>query len=284
MRTVRAVTVNACTRRGRGGSPTTVVLDAPWLSDDQRAQIARDAGTSHTAFVASDDSEIVDVRFLTRDRELTSCGHGTIAAHAALGRPGRRRQRTGGRTFTVATTVVGDELAVSFDQGTVELSPAPHGVCRAIVDALGLSADDVDHTRPAAIASPGAPRLLLPVTTPALARLRPHLPRLEHATRSAGLLGCFAYAPLAGERRYGARMFAPAIGVDEDIANANSSGSLAALISAATGAPAGITVDQGDYLRAPSTTVAHAEPTPRGIATRLSARATIHAVDDLAIA
>jgi hypothetical protein len=58
-------------------------------------------------------------------------------------------------------------------------------------------------------------------------------------------------------------VFAPPIGVDEDIANANNSGWMATLISATTSAPADITVDQGDHVQAPSTAVAHAHHLPR---------------------
>jgi predicted PhzF superfamily epimerase YddE/YHI9 len=52
-------------------------------------------------------------------------------------------------------------------------------------------------------------------------------------------------------------MFAPAIGVPEDVANANSSGCLAAHILA-TGRGSAVTVDQGDALGRPSTVQAAA--------------------------
>jgi predicted PhzF superfamily epimerase YddE/YHI9 len=73
-------------------------------------------------------------------------------------------------------------------------------------------------------------------------------------------------------------MFAPAIGVAEDIANANSTGCLAAHLLV-TGRPAasevGVEVDQGDALGRPSTVYATATRTPLGIATSVGGSARV---------
>jgi len=280
---IRAVSVDAGTREGEGGSATTVVLNSGPFTDEQRARLARRVGTSHTAFVAREDDEILDVRFFTRERELTGCGHGTIAVHAALGRPGSRRQTTGGRTFVVDTASAGAEFEVAFDQGVVTLTEVRAELWRAVSDALGLGARDFDAAAPPAIASPGAPRLLLAVSPSGLGRLAPDLRRLEALTREAGLLGCFAYAAFDAERHYGARMFAPAIGVGEDVSNANSTGCLAALVTAMTGQPASITVDQGDHAGSPSRIVARGLPTSRGIVARLSGRAVVRGSEPIVL-
>jgi trans-2,3-dihydro-3-hydroxyanthranilate isomerase len=89
----------------------------------------------------------------------------------------------------------------------------------------------------------------------ALSRLRPDLARLA----GLGVLGCFAYA-LDGPGRAAARMFAPAIGVPEDIANANSTGCLAAYLRAEM-----LRVDQGDARGYPSTVLASASPSTRRV-------------------
>jgi predicted PhzF superfamily epimerase YddE/YHI9 len=69
-------------------------------------------------------------------------------------------------------------------------------------------------------------------------------------------------------------MFAPAIGVPEDIANANSTGCLAAHMLA-TGRDPEVAVDQGDALGHPSTVYATAASTDRGIATRVGGAARL---------
>jgi trans-2,3-dihydro-3-hydroxyanthranilate isomerase len=67
-------------------------------------------------------------------------------------------------------------------------------------------------------------------------------------------------------------MFAPAIGVPEDVANANSGGCLAAHLLI-TGHSPTVAVDQGDALGRPSTVHATATRTGRGIATRVGGTA-----------
>ncbi|WP_433795941.1 PhzF family phenazine biosynthesis protein [Actinoplanes sp. CA-252034] len=225
--------VDACVRDGRGGSPTLVADD----EGGDRCAIVRSSGASHGAFL-----DLPIVRFFTGTSELRNCGHGTIAAHAVLlSRSGSTRQRltqhTGGRVYEVTATRLADGgIEVWFDQGpvTVEAPPADLG---EILGALALD----DHGG-IVVASPGIPRLLIPVADPSA--LAPDFPRLAQACRDLEMLGCLVYrldGPVAV-----ARLFAPAIGVDEDVANANSSGCLAAHL----GRP--VEVWQGDALGRPS--------------------------------
>jgi trans-2,3-dihydro-3-hydroxyanthranilate isomerase len=94
--------VHACTRDGRGGSPTAVLIDDASLTDSARRTIVRRAGTSHAAFIDTSTRTAPAVRFFTTHGELTNCGHGTIAAQAVLLDRGwttehRGQQRTGAR-------------------------------------------------------------------------------------------------------------------------------------------------------------------------------------------
>src|ERR1700754_5220768 len=111
--------VDACTRDGRGGSPTAGVVDDGALGDDERRAIARETATSHTAFVDTTTGDAPTVRFFTRDGELMNCGHGTIAAQAVLLERGaaRPRLRTGGRVFATTTDRRAGGIEVWFDQG-----------------------------------------------------------------------------------------------------------------------------------------------------------------------
>jgi predicted PhzF superfamily epimerase YddE/YHI9 len=92
----------------------------------------------------------------------------------------------------------------------------------------------------------------------ALAGLMPDLDRLRQGCDRLGLLGCFVYSTPSPTARVSARMFAPSIGVPEDIANANSSAGLAALL-ARTGI-AEIAVEMGDALGSPATITAGYDP------------------------
>jgi PhzF family phenazine biosynthesis protein len=274
---VEVTIVDACTRRGRGGSPTAVVIDDGGTDDEACRAVVRGADTSHGAFV---DAGSDAVRFFTTAGELTNCGHGTIAAQAVLlhrlGPDVRHgRQRTGGRTFDTTAVRRGDGIEVWFDQGLVEVrAGTPEGL-GPVLDALGVAASAVAAADAPVVASPGTPRLLVPVaTTAALLSLRPDPRRLAAACREYGYLGCFVYTTSPGRGTAAARMFAPAIAVDEDIVNANSTGCLAAYLLAAHGRGE-IEVEQGDIAGRPSLVLASATAVPGGVSTRVGGTAVI---------
>jgi len=257
--------VDACVRDGTGGSPTAVLDDDPALTDDDRRAVPVRAGTSHAAFLGPSDG----VRFFTSEGELTGCGHGTVAAQAVLldrsGLDERRGwQRTGGRRFEVVATRRADGIEVWFDQGVVSLEQPSTEDAAEVLSALGLV-----HGR-VVKASPGTPRYLVAVADrEVLFGLAPDLDRLARLP----VLGCFVYA-LTGPGVAAARMFAPAIGVPEDIANANSTGCLAAHLFASRGT-ARVWVDQGDARGFPSAVFAASRRGPDGIQVRVGGVAVV---------
>lgn len=237
------VIVRACLRDGHGGSPTAVLLDAP-MSDEQRRAVPVRTGTSHAAFVTMDD-DVASLRFFTRGGELAACGHGTIAALAFLAHRAdttdyRVTLRTARRTFSGWV----DHDRAFFDPGPIDVREPTGAELDLVLPALGVGPDPDIR-----VASPGRPRLLVTVSSrTALAALEPDYGRLSDACDRVGLLGCYVYSGSTGH--FAARMFAPAIGVPEDIANANSTACLAAHL----GRP--ITVDMGDSLGSPATIIA----------------------------
>ncbi|MFF0234312.1 PhzF family phenazine biosynthesis protein [Micromonospora sp. NPDC005254] len=267
------IVVDACTRDGRGGSPTAVVIDDATRTDEERRAVASTVGTSHTAFVDSSSEALPRVRFFTTEGELQNCGHGTIAAQAVLlhragGTQHHGLQSTGNRLVAVTATRRRDGIEVWFEQGIITLSDRTDPASSAIIAALGLTPSDIvaDDLR---VASPGTPRLLVRVRERrTLSAMRPDPARLAAECRRLGYLGCFAYvlAPTAGPAS--ARMFAPAIGVDEDIVNANSVGCLAAHLLD-TSRTSDIEVHQGDALGRPSAVFATATQTRDGIVARI---------------
>jgi trans-2,3-dihydro-3-hydroxyanthranilate isomerase len=246
--------VNACLRDGHGGSPTAVLDESEnesgnesggrrWsgLPDAERRRLPVHFGTSHVVFV--DGSRL---RFFTAAGELPACGHGTVAALALLARragtPDTEITLTvGDRSFRGHTVREGDHIRATFDPGPVTVRPATAGEAVAVAAAL-TSGETVDEGN-AHVATLGRPRLLLPVADrAAVAALTPDLADLRVACDRLGLLGCYVYSPPDDDGRVAARMFAPSIGVPEDIANANST----ACLSAALGRP--ILADMGDAL------------------------------------
>lgn len=230
--------VDACLRDGRGGSPTVVLEDTP-TTDAARRAVPQRHGASHAAFVTVRHDR-ADVRFFTSTGELPACGHGTVAALVwlahRLGRDGEFALRISGRTFR--GWVEGERAW--FEQGAVTLRQP--GEVGPVLTALGL-----DPALPGVrAASTGRWRLLIPVgSRDELFALRPDLAALRNATDDADLLGCYVYSP---GPRLAARMFAPSIGVPEDVANVNSSSCLLTAMAVPE-----IRVEMGDALDRPST-------------------------------
>jgi hypothetical protein len=74
--------VDACTRRGGGGSPTAVLIDHGALSDGARRAIVRRAGTSHAAFVDTGADTTPTVLHRVRRAHQLRARH-----HSRAGRP-----------------------------------------------------------------------------------------------------------------------------------------------------------------------------------------------------
>ncbi|WP_369383013.1 PhzF family phenazine biosynthesis protein [Streptomyces sp. cg36] len=251
----------ACQRDGAGGSPTAVLDDGPF-TDEERCRFPAEWGTSHAVFLCPAGVErgrpSYTLRFFTAQGELPACGHGTVAALAILAeREGdddyRAVLHTAHRSFDGRANRNGVGLMASFDPGPVSLRNTGGTELRAVAGGLGLTEDAI--TGDACVASNGRPRLLLPVRSrAALAELAPDFALLRAACDRNGLLGCYAYSPPDRHGRAGARMFAPSIGVPEDIANANSTACLAAHVAGF--GTHHLAVDMGDHLGSPSTITA----------------------------
>jgi trans-2,3-dihydro-3-hydroxyanthranilate isomerase len=262
--------VQACRRGERGGSPTAVVDESP-LTDAQRRAIPAAVGTSHVVFLETQDDDAdgrpaVGLRFFTSAGELPACGHGTVAGLAALADRAQTREyevvlRSGGRGYLGQASGGRRQYTAAFDPGPVELGALDDADYGQVLAALG--ADPADAAARCRIASVGRRRMLVRVRDrAALAGLAPDMERLQRVCDRLGLLGCYVYSTPTPDGHAAARMFAPSIGVPEDIANANSTACLAAHL-AERGVSA-LHVDMGDSLGSPATVTATTWPGPDG--------------------
>lgn len=277
--------VRACLRDGTGGSPTAVVMEEAPLRDEERRRVPVESGTSHAVYVRVHHEETrkptVDLRFFTAEGELPACGHGTVAALAFLAaRAGaeeryRATLRASQRVFDGWSVRDGAHITAAFDPGPVDLREPTDTECALVLPALGIAPEETGPD--VRVAGVGRQRLLVPVPTPAaLATLAPDFDRLRDACDRLGLLGAYVYSPPSPGGRLTARMFAPSIGVPEDIANANSTACLAAHL-AGQGVTE-ITVDMGDALGSPATITATVRPGPSG--PRIHLGGTAHVIDE----
>ncbi|MFF2073348.1 PhzF family phenazine biosynthesis protein [Kitasatospora sp. NPDC058162] len=266
MSTPNVTVVRACLRAGAGGSPTAVVLedgaDGAPLGDEERRRIAVAQSTSHTVYVRQ-LGDATELRFFTAEGELPACGHGTIAALALLAArhggdgPYRATLRAGGREFAGRAERAGGLITAAFDPGPVDLREPTEEERALVLPTLGLAPHEVGPD--VRIAGVGRERVLVPVRTrAALAALRPDLDQLKAACDRFGLLGAYVHSEPSPEGALAARMFAPSIGVPEDLANANSTACLAAHLGGR--GTRRIAVDMGDALGSPATITAAAGP------------------------
>lgn len=257
------------------------MVDETPLSDAERCAIPVAAGTSHVVFISTEDHgsgrPAVSLRYFTAAGELPACGHGTVAALAVLAQRARTSAyeavlRSGGRTFLGQATGGGDRYEAVFDAGPVELRAPAAAECEPVLASLGIDAAEASVR--CRIASVGRPRILVPVADrQVLAGLAPDMTRLQEACDRLGLLGCYVYSTPSADGRAAARMFAPSIGVPEDIANANSTACLAAHL--ADHGFSALDVDMGDSLGEPATIAATTRPGPGGPLVRVGGTATI---------
>jgi PhzF family phenazine biosynthesis protein len=229
--------VDAFTRRRFSGNPAVVVLEADDLTSSDMQALACDLHRGDTAFVLQPDGAGHDLklRFFTATRELPFVGHATVAAHFALGlngtpRPARTRQLTGAGIIDVEVRGQGAERTIAMTMAPPTLGNTLNESDKAsVLDALGLSSADLDPLCPLQVALKGGTRLMIGLqSAQQLDGLRPDLGVLRRLSAHLGSDGYFVFA------RHGvkdgclteARVFCPAIGVDEDPVSGNAHGML----------------------------------------------------------
>jgi PhzF family phenazine biosynthesis protein len=227
-RIVRIFQVDAFTDTQFSGNPAGVVLDAELLSETQMQAIARELNNGDTAFVlpATAADHDIGVRFFTPRKEAPFVGHATLAVHAVLAQSmpqALRRQK--GRTGIVAVQSLPDRGGFSIRQSAPPLGRtlAPAELDQ-VLSLLGLSREQLDPACPARIAGTASTRLLLGVRDGnALDAMRPQLAVLGALSPQIGAQGYFMFT--RNSRVQGctteARMFCPALGIDEDPVSGN---------------------------------------------------------------
>ena len=235
-RRMRIFQVDAFTAQHFNGNPAGVVLDAEHLSETELQAIAREMRGGDTAFVLPPDAEDHDlrVRFYTPRAETAFVGHATLAVHAVraelvLPQALRQKQRNG----------IIDVGALQGPQGRRYFFSQPPPPLHGAIDANGLSAmlaalrldaTDLDPLCPAVMAGERRARALIAVRDgTVLARLRPDLAQLAALSAAGHPPGYFVFtrSPAVPDCDTEARMFCPAIGIDEDPVSGNAHALLA---------------------------------------------------------
>jgi PhzF family phenazine biosynthesis protein len=229
--------IDSFTKEKFKGNPAGVVMNADGLSDEQMQLIARELNNSETAFLISPDDNDCDglIRYFTPKIEVPTCGHATIAAMYAKALEEnldtcvlRMKTRIGVLPFEIMKE--NNDYQVIMTQGHFELSPTFNAITtqRLIAD-LGLCKSDLDERCPIQIASTGHSKVMIGIKSrEMLNSLIPHYQDLIDLSRQINCNGYFVFTFNSNDKdilTYG-RMFAPAIGINEDPVTGNANGPL----------------------------------------------------------
>jgi len=236
-RRIRLFQVDAFTTERFTGNPAGVVLDAQVLSDAEMQVLARELGNGDTAFVLPPDDAHHDlrIRFFTPRKEAAFVGHATLAAHAVL-------NRLESRPFRLQQGQTGTVEVAALASGGFAIRQAPPAMGRVlatgeleeVLAALGISIADLDPTCPAQIIGSASTRLLLGVTgSSVLDKVQPQHVALGNLSAAIGAQGYFLFTrhPSVAGCDTEARMFCPAIGIDEDPVSGNAHAMLGAYLA-----------------------------------------------------
>ena len=233
--------VDAFTRTKFEGNPAGVVSDADGLTEKQMQAIAREMNNSETAFILSPASADHDVwvRFFTPTVEVPICGHATISAHfvRALEKnlPSCRiYHKTGAGILPVEIVKRESGYKIVMTQGKITVSETlTEGVKKGIQKALDLSDTDMDGRFPLQVASTWHSKVMVGIRERSvLHALKPDMTALSALSRVIGSNGFYVFTTDSDDKdiMFHGRMFAPAIGINEDPVTGNANGPLGAYL------------------------------------------------------
>ena len=239
--TYKVYQVDSFTEKRFAGNPAGVVANAEGLNEEKMQKIARELNNSETAFIFQSDESGYDVhlRFFTPLKEVPICGHATVAAHyirAIENNLGSCRvtQKTGAGILPVDIIKEKNDYRIVMTQGKIEFEePLNQAVSESILKALGLTSADRDERCPIQIVSTGHSKVMIGINKEdKLNSLTPDMTKLAALSREIKCNGYFVFTFDSNEKDIltKGRMFAPAIGINEDPVTGNANGPLGAYI------------------------------------------------------
>jgi len=219
------------------GNPAGVVVNADGLTDIQMQRIARELNNSETAFLFSPDDTTCDgvIRYFTPKAEVPTCGHATIAAMYAKAVEEnldscilRYKTKIGVLPFEIIRE--NNDYRVIMTQGKFELSPSfDEDSTQKLLTALGLETSDRDERCPIQIATTGHSKVMIGIKS--RKKLNDLTPNYYNLAELSSQIHCngffiFTFDSDCEDVLTSGRMFAPAIGINEDPVTGNANGPL----------------------------------------------------------
>lgn len=238
MKEIIVYQIDSFTKEKFKGNPAGVVLDAENLTAEEMQLIARELNNSETAFVLKPEQYApfdYHIRYFTPTTEVPICGHATIGALYAVALENQLNSCTININTQVGILPINilkeeNDYQITMTQGSFSLEPAfEQSIRQKIVDALGLKMGDLNEKCPIQIASTGHSKVMIGINSRTLLNhLTPDFTDLANLSKEINCNGYFVFTFDSDDKdilTYG-RMFAPAIGIQEDPVTGNANGPL----------------------------------------------------------
>lgn len=233
--------IDSFTKEKFTGNPAGVITNADGLTDCEMQRIARELNNSETAFIFSSDSNEYDVhiRFFTPTSEVPICGHATIAAHYARAienglNTSRVYHKTGAGILPVDIIKENEDYRIVMTQGKIEFGNIIEGINKEkLLTALNIGNNDLLKGYEIQIASTGHSKVMIGIKSiETLNSLQPNYDALSKLSKIINCNGYYVFTvdPQDSDILVHGRMFAPAIGINEDPVTGNANGPLGAYL------------------------------------------------------
>lgn len=233
--------IDSFTKEKFTGNPAGVITNADGLTDNEMQQIARELNNSETAFIFSSSSSEYDahVRFFTPTSEVPICGHATIAAHYARAvekeiDTSRVYHKTGAGILPVDIIKEKDDYKIVMTQSKIEFGHIIDGTNKEeIISALNITSSDLLENYKIQIVSTGHSKVMVGIKNiETLNSLQPNYDALSKLSKNIKCNGYYVFTvdSIDSDILIHGRMFAPAIGINEDPVTGNANGPLGAYL------------------------------------------------------
>jgi PhzF family phenazine biosynthesis protein len=233
--------VDSFTKEKFTGNPAGVISNADGLTDCEMQKIARELNNSETAFIFSSNSNEygVHIRFFTPTSEVPICGHATIAAHYVRAienelESSRVYHKTGAGILPVDMVKENDNYKIIMTQGKIEFGEIIDGINKEeLLAALKIRESDLLENYEIQIVSTGHSKVMIGIRS--IETLNTLQPDYNALSKLSQIIKCNGYYVFTvdsedSEILIHGRMFAPAIGVNEDPVTGNANGPLGAYL------------------------------------------------------
>jgi PhzF family phenazine biosynthesis protein len=233
--------IDSFTKEKFEGNPAGVITNADGLTDYEMQKIARELNNSETAFIFSSNSQEYDVqvRFFTPSNEVPICGHATIAAHYVRAiemglSTSRVYQKTGAGILPVDIVKENDDYKIVMTQGRIEFGTIIDGINKEeLLKALNITNSDLLENYKIQIVSTGHSKVMIGIKSiEILNNLQPNYDALSKLSKVINCNGYYVFTVSSqhSDILINGRMFAPAIGINEDPVTGNANGPLGAYL------------------------------------------------------